>query len=394
VEHNPNESNSPPGAAPAARSLDGIVEDLLLPLLRAVPRPGGWRLVNWDCEQGIGVTIARGDVKVLVEFERHDLRRGCYARTARFNVCARRAFEATTPLSDDDRRAVDQLVDLVRRREGRLPVVSRPAPARGAIVREVRVERLLMPEGAGHYYINPYVGCMIGCEFCYVAERADLSREIEGLPMLPWGRYVDVKINAAEVLAREVARMPPGVVRMSPIVTDPYQPLEKRYGITRACLELLLAREFAPVVLTRSALVERDLDLLARFPRAAVGLSIPTDDDRVRAQFEPGGAPIEDRFAALERCSRAGVRTFGVVQPVLPMDPERLVDRMAPFVRAVRVDRMQHVAGVGDLYVRAGCEHAHTDTFFDDMRSRLVGSFALRGIAVDELDDLGALVHT
>ena len=72
-----------------------------------------------------------------------------------------------------------------------------------------------MPEGRDQYYINPYVGCMIGCEFCYVAQRADLSWGMQGLAEMPWGHRLDVKVNAPEVLARELrGRRPPALGRV------------------------------------------------------------------------------------------------------------------------------------------------------------------------------------
>jgi DNA repair photolyase len=374
------------------RGIDDVARDLLEPLLRARPGPSQWRLVAWDDEQGIQLTLGRGDVMILVELERRDEGRDCYARTARFNVCARRTFRADVPLGDGERRAIDQLVAMIRAREIRLPVVERPSTTRGAAVREIEVDRVLVPEGLGHYYVNPYVGCMIGCEFCYVDERADLSRELEGLPKLPWGRWVDVKINAAEVLRREVREHAPGIVRMSPIVTDPYQPLERRYRITRQCLEVLVEARFVPVVLTRAARIREDFALLARAPAAIVGFSIPTDDDRMRERFEPGADPIEARLEALEEAHRMGLRTCVVIQPMLPMDVERLVARVAPFVSIVRVDRMHRMDRARALYERAGCVDAAEDAFFERTAEELRAAFGARGIRADELDDLaGAL---
>lgn len=380
-----------PAAPP--RELDRIVGELLAPLLRARPAPGGWRLVDWDVEQGVCVVLARGDEWVLVEFERRDDARGCHARTRRFNVCARHQFEPERPLSPSAHRAVAQLVELVRRREGALPVLQRPAPARGSEVREVRVERALVQQGPGHYYLNPYVGCTIGCEFCYVADRADLSRELEGRAALPWGRHVDVKVNLPELLAREVAALPPGLVRISPIVTDPYQPLERRYRITRRCLEVLVGTGFTPGVLTRAARVQDDAALLGSFPRGLAGLSIPTDDDAVRRHFEPGGDPIDARLAALEACQRAGCLTVAVVQPVLPMDPERLAARLAPWVRAVRIDRMYDGHRVRHLYAAAGRLDAMTEDFYQRTAGALRAALEARGVRIDPLDDLGALLQ-
>jgi DNA repair photolyase len=356
------------------------------------PSRTGWRLVGWDAEAGISLTLEKGGRLLLVEIEGRDDTRHCFARTERFNVCVRHAFRADETLVDEERRVVDQIVGLLRSRASLLPMVERRSTSARTEVREVTVERVLIPEGAGHYYVNPYTGCMIGCSFCYVSHRADMSRALEARPLLPWGRYVDVKVNAPEVLRGEVAFHPPGIVRLSPIVTDPYQPLEKRYRITRQCLEVLGEAGFTPIVLTRAARVVDDLDLLSRIPRAAVGLSIPTDDDAMRRVFEPGADPIEERLDALERCHRAGVITFGVVQPILPMDPDRLVAAMAPFVRCVRIERMQEMKRALPLYSRARRLDAAEDAWFERIAERLVRGFAARGVLVDTLDDLGGLV--
>lgn len=372
------------------RPVDAVVRELLGPLL-ALEEPSrtGWQLVGWDAEQGITLTLGKPPSLLLVELERRDDARDCYARTARFNICVRHQFQAGEPLDDLERRVVDQLVSVVRSREGLLPDVERPGAMRQAEVREIEVDRVLVPEGAGHYYVNPYVGCMIGCDFCYAADRADFSRELEGLPRLPWGRWVDVKVNAPEVLAREVGRHKPGIVRLSPIITDPYQPLERRFRVTRRCLEVLRDAGYTPVVLTRAARVVDDLDVLAACRKAAVGLSIPTDDDGVRQRFEPGGDPIDERIDALERCHRAGIATFAVIQPMLPMDPERLVARLAPLVRAVRIDRMYEMPRVLPLYEQAGRLDAAEDRFFRETEQVLRAGFRRHGIAMDDLDDLG-----
>jgi DNA repair photolyase len=381
-----------PRTGPVRRALDAVARDLFGPLLTAAPSADGWRVVGWDAEQGLSLTLEGGGRPLLVELEDRDESRDCYARTSRFNVCARALFEAGSPLSPSERQVVDTAVGVVARREGRLPVIEPAAVSRRAEVREVLVERMLVPEGRGQYYLNPYAGCMIGCPFCYVAERADLSRRLEGRPAVPWGRWVDVKVNAAEVLRREVTRWPAGIVRMSPILTDPYQPVERTYRITRACLEVLASAGFVPVILTRAPRVVEDLDVLRRFPRAAVGFSIPTDDDSVRRRFEPGADPVEERLAALATCREAGLVTFGAVQPMLPMDPERLAAEMGPHLRAVRIDRMHQLERTRSLYEEARCPEAATDAFFAETERALRRAFARHGVAVDDLDDLAGLV--
>lgn len=386
-------TNAPLALQPGlgARRLDTIAGALLAPLLDGRAALPGWRVVSWDAEQGICLTVAAGDVHLLIELEERNDRLDCYARTARFNVCVRRRF-GNAPLTDADRRLVDAVVELVRGREAGLPGEPRPAAERPTAVREIEVDRLLIGEGRGQYYINPYVGCMIACPYCYVIDRADFSRRLEGQPALPWGRYLDVKVNAAAVLRREVQGLGRGIVRMSPILTDPYQPAERRYRVTRQCLEVLVDTDLAPVILTRAARILEDLPLLARFRRALVGFSIPTDDDAMRQIFEPNADPIADRLRALRALSEAGVRTFVVVQPVLPMDVERLVEAIAPYVRAVRIDRLYAGERVRHLYAAHGLEAAAGDAFAERTMGALQAALAARGVAVDSLDELEPLL--
>ncbi len=371
-----------------SRAVDEAARALLGPLLEGQSRDAPWRLLSWDVDQGISLTLARGDRRLLVELSARDLAESCLLRTARFNLVARRLFAGDAPLEPDERRAVEQLARLIRSREGLLPVIERPTTTRGSAVREIEVDRVLVAEGDGQYYVNPYVGCMIGCEFCWAATSAELSRALEGLPSLPWGRWVDVKVNAPEVLRRELATRAPGIVRMSPVVTDPYQPLERKYRVTRGCVAAIVDAGFSPVILTRDARALDDVDLFARCAGSAVGMSIPTDDDAVRAAFEPGASPIDERLDALTRLHAAGVRTFAVVQPVLPMDAANLVSRVAPFVRAVRIDRMHALSRARHLYARAGRLDAMGEAFAEALERELRERFAARGVRVDELDDL------
>jgi DNA repair photolyase len=373
------------------RRVDDLVRLLIAPLLGGRVSRSGWRLIGWDAEQGISLSLERHGCVVLVELEQRDDSLDCHARTARFNVCARRQYDSR-PLGPADRAMVDSLVGMLREREQRLPTIERSAAQRQAELRQIRVDRVLVPEGRQHYYVNPYVGCTIGCDFCYAAPRADFSRALEGLPELSWGSWVDVKVNAAEVLAQEVTRHPPGIVRFSPILTDPYQPAEKRFRITRQCLEVLLDAKFAPIILTRAARVSEDLELLARFERACVGMSIPTDDDRYREIFEPGGDPIDLRIGALEKARAHGVKTFAVIQPMLPMDPARLVGLLAPLVSAVRIDRMHFVERSRKVYERADLAWACSDGFFEATAGELTRGFRAAGVRVDELDDLAGLL--
>jgi len=259
----------------------------------------------------------------------------------------------------------------------------------GARVREVQVERLLTPAGSPaerHHTLSPYVGCLVGCRFCYAQSRVAEVRRLSLLPEAPWGSYVDVRINAAEVLAHELARMPPLPVKFCPIVSDPYHPIERRYRITRGCLQALRDAATPPpvLVLTRCRLVERDLDLLAALPRAYVGVSIPTVDDEVRLHFEPRGAAIPERLALLASFKEAGVGTFAVVQPILPGSVAELADALAATCGSVSIDILRGEFGAGEEFADPRFVHARDPAWQHARAQELREALAARGVGVWE----------
>lgn len=357
--------------------------------------PPGWRLASVEVEQGIALGFVGPRGRLVVELDTLDPSRGCYARTARLNVYYSMVDRLRRDLGPDERAVVDQVVAAVRAGERELPPPAAPDPALDPArvrVREVPADHALVPEGAGVYYLNPYVGCLLACPYCYAMHRADASRALEGEPLVPWGRWVDVKVGLAEVLARELATRAPGVVRMSPIVTDPYQPIERRYRVTRGCLEAMAGTGFVPMILTRSSLVLDDLDRLRALPRALVGVSLPTDDDAVRAVFEPRTEPVAARLAALRALHGAGLRTFAVIQPMLPMDPAALVDALAPWVYAVRIAPMYEKPRSAALYRAIGREDAADEAWELATFERLKAGFAARGVPLTTREDLHTLL--
>src|SRR5512143_3861666 len=119
-------------------------------------------------------------------------------------------------------------------------------------ITEIHAKTILSPSQIYDYVINPYVGCQHACSYCYARFMKRFSGHKE-----PWGTFVDVKVNAPELLSREVTRKKRGRVWVSG-VCDPYQSLEGRYRLTRRCLEILIAQDWDVVVQTRSPLVLRD----------------------------------------------------------------------------------------------------------------------------------------
>ncbi len=203
-----------------------------------------------------------------------------------------------------------------------------------------------------------------------------------------WGRWVTVKANAERLLraAGRQGKLAGKNVYMS-TVTDPYQPIERKLELTRACLQALL--DYPPRLLTvqtRAPLVVRDIDLFSQMPgRVAVCMSITTDDEAVRRVFEPACAPLADRLQAIQTVRQAGIPTQASLAPLLPCDPERLADLLDPAVDWVVVSTFKDDGGFGrktrqwaaDLYRQHGYGHylhegdAHAARTIDVLRRRL-----------------------
>jgi DNA repair photolyase len=167
--------------------------------------------------------------------------------------------------------------------------------------------------------LNPYMGCVHRCTFCYVRafeKRADRPSDHR------YGTSIRVKINVAEVLRAELARKSwQGEGVAIGAATDPYQPAEGRYKLTRACLEVLSAAGNAFHIITRGPMIVRDVDVLAEASRRAdvsVTFSVPTIDDEIWRATEPGTAPPRQRLRALRTLVDAGVRASVGMAPLLP----------------------------------------------------------------------------
>ncbi|MCB0825135.1 MAG: radical SAM protein [Armatimonadetes bacterium] len=201
--------------------------------------------------------------------------------------------------------------------------ISAPESLGGTEIAMRRVKRILNPAKgmveAYDFTLNPYIGCQFGCSYCYaaffVAEPAKAD---------DWGNWVEIKENAVELLANEHS------VRGSKVylgsVTDPYQPIEMETGLTRSLLEVIVKMNPQPrlVIQTRSPLVTRDIDLLQKFDHVRVNLSITTDNEQIRKEFEPKCASIARRIEAAHKLKRSGIAVGVCISPMLPIaDPER-----------------------------------------------------------------------
>ena len=191
------------------------------------------------------------------------------------------------------------------------------------IIKEVRAKSILSRSGIEgiSYTVNPYTGCSHGCLYCYATFMKKYTGHTE-----PWGEFVDAKINAPLLLAKQLPRAARGNVIVSS-VTDPYQHTEAKYALTRGCLVALLKHDFPVKILTKSPLVVRDMDVIGQFSAIEVGLTVTTDDDRIRQIFEPKAPSIEERLRALRTIHERGIRTYAFIGPVLPMSPATLADK-------------------------------------------------------------------
>ncbi|HEX3805617.1 MAG TPA: radical SAM protein [Gaiellaceae bacterium] len=197
-----------------------------------------------------------------------------------------------------------------------------------------------MPFG---WSLNPYMGCVHRCTFCYV--RA-FERRAERPSDDRYGSSIRVKVNIAEVLRAELQRRSwqgDGIVIGA--ATDPYQPAEGRYKLTRACLEVLVRASNPFSIITRGPLIVRDAELLAEGSRRAdvsVTFSVPTIDDDVWRTTEPGTAPPRQRLRALRTLVDAGVRASVGMAPLLP----GLSDHPSSIERVVSAAREAGACGI------------------------------------------------
>jgi DNA repair photolyase len=246
--------------------------------------------------------------------------------------------------------------------DARMPVEYREEPCRSALNRVKG-----MPFG---WSLNPYTGCAHRCTFCYVRafeHRADRPSDDR------YGRSIRVKVNVAEVLERELARPSwRGDQVAIGAATDPYQPCEGRYRLTRACIGVL-GRAATPFsLITRGPMIVRDLDALAAAAArtsVSVVFSVPTVDPDVWRRTEPGTAPPRQRLRALTALVEAGIDAGVGMAPILP----GLSDRPEQLAEVVRAAREAGATGIWAnlLYLRPGTKEHFLEALARDWPEQL-----------------------
>ncbi len=233
------------------------------------------------------------------------------------------------------------------------------------------------------YALNPYRGCEHACVYCYAPYVLRCKEK--------WGTFVEPKVNIARVLSRELKGKLKGVVGIS-TVTDPYQPLERKYELTRNCLELLLKYDFPISIQTKSALVLRDLDLIKQFSRKDIGLTITTIEDEAREKYEPNASSVKERLFALKEIAESGVSSWAFIGPIMPYisDRERCLEALLEAIAAagvsyIMIDKLRIKPGLWDGIEKFLADYdaaliprykeilfKHSDRYFIDVQRRIM----------------------
>ncbi len=212
------------------------------------------------------------------------------------------------------------------------------------------------------YVINPYIGCTHGCKYCYARFMKRYTKHKE-----PWGEFVDIKTNIANLLSGELARKKgKGLILLSS-VTDPYQPVEEKYELTRKCLQRLLRYDRTISILTKSALVTRDIDLLSQFSECEVGFTITTYNDKIREVFEPEASPIEQRISTLRKLHDQGIATYVFLGPIIPVLTEQSLSQLLDVFSEGVIDRLS----IDKLNIKAGNWPLIRDTLRENFPEKL-----------------------
>jgi DNA repair photolyase len=193
------------------------------------------------------------------------------------------------------------------------------------------------------YSLNPYYGCQHGCKYCYVPNVFKINRQ-------DWGIFVKPKKNIPKILSKELKNKKKGIVGIS-TVTDPYQPLEKKYRLTRYCLEQLYRYDWPINILTKSSLIQRDIQIIQKFSKSTVGMTISSLKQEELDYLEPFTSPVKERLEALSKFSKNGIYTYIFMGPLYPSLnyedlPQVLETYFSTGIRELVVDKIHLKPGV------------------------------------------------
>jgi DNA repair photolyase len=261
---------------------------------------------------------------------------------------------------------------------------------------EISCQRVLAPTGMAQadYVINPYRGCQFGCRYCY-AQWNKFARKQN----CEWGSFVHIKTNAPQVLAGELKAGVSGTVMLGS-TTEVYQPAERKYRITRQILEQLADTSLSVIILTRSDLICRDIDILRKLKRVLICFTINSLDEGVVRSFEKCASPVANRLDAVRLLRSAGLDVYLHAGPYLPVltEPEKILDKVEGLVDRVDFEnlnlkmlsweRLKHILVSDFPHLVSQYEEIYLNkdgfqAYWDNVRERLTSLSAQYPVAVN-----------
>jgi len=233
------------------------------------------------------------------------------------------------------------------------------------MIEEIRASKALTKSGIPltDFTVNPYVGCTIGCKYCF-ARFIGPFKYSRGR----WGRDVQVRKNIVSLLRKEITHHPKRAVFLS-TACDPYQHIEEKYGITREILRILISHRIPVFLMSKSALIRRDIDLLkASEGEARVLITVTTDINDVRKILEPGSSSFEERLATIDMLITNDINVGVFVGPILPMNAARVAFELSRRVEEVHIDPMNYIFQVRDIYRKYGWQRWLTGDAFENVK--------------------------
>ena len=233
------------------------------------------------------------------------------------------------------------------------------------------------------YSLNPYRGCQHACAYCYVPNVLRIPRNI-------WGKFVEARVNIPTILSKELKQKQKGVIGLS-TVTDPYQPVEKKYNLTRYCLEQLIQYDFPVSIQTKSSMVLKDSDLISKFSDIEVGITITTLDDNERKILEPFSSSVDERLDVLKQLSETGIKTYVFFGPIYPtLEREQIpiiVETLASYgVSEIMIDKFNLKPGVWQSIEKSLLKHPQLKKLFTE---RLFNNRTYYNIIYKEIFQIG-----
>ena len=214
-------------------------------------------------------------------------------------------------------------------------------------VNEIRAKTILTKTALPgcDYVVNPYNGCQFACSYCYAAQIARWHH-----PSEEWGSFLDVKLNAPELLKIELEKLAKkfnsknyGIIWFSS-VTDPYTGLEAKYQLTRQCLQVLIDFGYQGQVAlqTKSGMITRDIDLFKQLKDVSIGFTVTTLDDKVSCFLEAEAPPVTARIEAIKKLTAQGISTYAFIGPVLPhfVNSKKDINDLLDVLQAVGVNEV------------------------------------------------------